>query len=138
MRTIHPLLLAKRIPLTYSKPQVIRLTSLGLVYTSASHSSQPTNNNRQALTYAQYDRELLEPDIDIGNQAFSSGNTGPQKRVNACMGHDDKTDAIVLRFVLQNVSETKVKVFRNENEIFLKRKELLENICETKVFSKRK
>jgi len=54
------------------------------------------------------------------------------------MGHDDKTDAIVLRFVLQNVSETKVKVFRNENEIFLKRKELLENICETKVFSKRK
>jgi len=33
---------------------------------------------------AQYDRELLEPDIDTGesaNQAFSSGNTGPHRRV---------------------------------------------------------
>jgi len=113
MRTIHPLLLAKTIPLTYSKPQVIRLMSLGLVYTSSSHSLQSTNNNRQAQMYAQYDRELLESDIDKGgyaNQAFSSGNTDPEKRV-ACMGHDDKTDAIVLRFVLQNVSETKVNVF---------------------------
>jgi len=87
--------------------------SLGLVYTSSSHSLQSTNNNRQAQMYAQYDRELLESDIDKGgyaNQAFSSGNTDPEKRV-ACMGHDDKTDAIVLRFVLQNVSETKVNVF---------------------------
>jgi len=33
---------------------------------------------------AQYDLKLLEPDIDIGesaNQAFSSGNTGPKRRV---------------------------------------------------------
>jgi len=41
---------------------------------SASHSTQPTNNNRQAQTYAaQYGRELLEhatePDIDIGKSA---------------------------------------------------------------------
>jgi len=39
---------------------------------------------RLVYTYAQYDRELLEPDIDIGesaNQAFSSGNTGPEQRV---------------------------------------------------------
>jgi len=47
--------------------------------------------------YAQYDRELLEPDIDIGesaNQALSSENTGPQWRV-ACVGHDHKTNAIL-------------------------------------------
>jgi len=68
---------------------------------SASHSTQPTSNNRQAQTYAaQYGRELLEhatePDIDIGksaNEAFSNGNTGPQRRV-ARMGHDLKIDAI--------------------------------------------
>ena len=37
---------------------------------------------RLVYTYAQYDRELLKPDIDTGespNQAFSSGKTGPQR-----------------------------------------------------------
>jgi len=67
--------------------------------------------------WAQYDRELLEPDIDIGesaNQAFSSGNTGPQGRM-ARMGHDDKTDAIFFDLVYEvfpkkseRVSETKI------------------------------
>jgi len=115
MCTIHPLLLAKKMPFAFSKPQVTRLMSqiphrhflknrssqqgktwTSIVCMSASHSSQPTNNNRQAQTYAQCGRELLKPDIDIGkpaNQAFSSGNTGPRPRV-ARMGHDHKTDAI--------------------------------------------
>ena len=111
-----------------------------LVYTSASHSSQPTNNNRQAQTYAQYDRELLEPDIDIGeyaNQAFSSGNTGPQKGV-ACMGHDDKTDAIFCSFYevfpKQKWSLFETKIIFFETKIFLFRKHLRnESVFETKV-----
>jgi len=71
---------------------------------------------RLVYTYAQYDRKLLEPDIDIGesaNQTFSSGNIGPQRRV-APMGHDHKTDAIF--------SICFTKCFRNKSEVFPKRK----------------
>jgi len=56
--------------------------------------------------------------INIGesaNQAFSSGNTGPQRRV-ARMGHDHKTDAIFFRFVLRSVSESKIKL---KNKVFV-------------------
>ena len=57
-----------------------------LKYISPSIGYRCHNKERLRLvyTYAQYDRELLEPDIDIGesaNQAFSSGNTGPEQRV---------------------------------------------------------
>jgi len=68
----------------------------------------------------EYDRELLELDIDIresANQAFLGGNTGPQRRV-ARMGHDHKTDAIFFRFVLRRVSETNVKVFPKRKQNF--------------------
>jgi len=106
---------------------------------------------RLVYTYAQYDRELLEQDIDIGEsayQVFSGGNTSPQRRV-AYMSHDRKSDSIFFRFVLRSVSETKVKVFPKRKSIFLKRKMFLfrkhlrnESVFETKVklflFLKRK
>jgi len=107
MRTIHPLLLARKIPFTYSKPQVIRIMS------QIPQRHFPKERFRLVYKYAQCDRELLELDIDKGEsakKAFSSGNTGPQGRV-ARMGHNHKTNAIFLRFVLRSVSETKVKVF---------------------------
>jgi len=47
----------------------------------------------QAQTYVQYQRELLEPDLGIGesaNQAFSSRNTGALRRL-ARMDHDQKS-----------------------------------------------
>jgi len=137
MRTIHPLFLAKKIPFTYSKPQVFVLCHKSLKDISPRIGYH--NKERLRLVYmsTQYDRELLEPDIDIGefpNQAFSSGNTGPQRRV-ARMGHDRKTDAIVFR----SVSKTKVKVFPKRKYIFLKRKCFyLKKICEMKVFWKGK
>jgi len=71
-------------------------------------------------TYAQYDRELLEPDIDIresANQTFSSRNTGPQRRV-AHMGHDHKTDAIFFDLYYEVFPKQKWKCFRDENKIF--------------------
>jgi len=87
----------------------------------------PQGKLRLVYTHAQHERELLEPDIDIEefpNQAFASGNTGPQRRV-ARMGHNLETDAIFFNFFT--------------NKIFLKRKSFyLENICEMKVFLKRK
>jgi len=51
------------------------------------------NKERLRLVYTctQYDHELPEPDIDkweSANQAFSSGNTGPQMRRVARMDHD--------------------------------------------------
>jgi len=74
---------------------------------------------RLVYTYAQYDRELLQPDIDIeefANQAFSSGNTGPQRRV-ARMGHNLKTDAIFFNFFAK-CFRNKSECFRNESNIF--------------------
>jgi len=70
----------------------------------------------------QYDRELLEPDIDIGefaNQALSSGNTAGHQRRVARMGHDHKTDAIFFSICFaecfrnksEGVSERKIKCF---------------------------
>ena len=93
------------------------------------HKERPSLHVRAILSRA------AEPDIDIGesaNQAFSSGNTGPQRRV-ARMGHDEKTDAIFsvyftkcFRSKSENVSETKIKIFWNENvfiqKTFAKRK----------------
>ena len=100
------------------------------------------NKERLGLvyTYSQYDRELMKLDINIGesaNQAFWSGSIGPQRRV-ASMGNDHKTDDIF--------SVCYTKCFRNKSESvsatkkkFFKRKGFhLENICEMKVFSKRK
>jgi len=72
MRTIHPLLLAKKMPFTHSKSQVIRLMS---------HIPQKQfpgigyhNKERLRLVYtsAQYDPEMLEPNIDIGESANPS------------------------------------------------------------------
>jgi len=103
---------------------------------SASHSTQPTNNNRQARTYAQCGRELLKPDIDIGesvNQAFSSGNICPRPRV-ARMGHDHKTDAIIFDLFYEVFPKQKWACFLNENKKFLKRKFFyLENIYKTSI-----
>ena len=79
-----------------------------------------------------------EPNIDIGEsakQAFSSGNTGPQRRVARTVD-DEKTDAIFCDLFYEVFPKQKWKCFRNKNTIFLKRKCFyLENICETKVFS---
>ena len=85
--------LGQKVTFTYSEPQVIRLMSqipqrliLGVV-----------ERLRLGYTYAQHDRELLERDIDIGQsakQAFSRGNTGPQRRV-ARMGTTTK----LMRFI---------------------------------------
>ena len=109
----------------------------------------------QAQTYVQYQRELLEPDLGIGesaNQAFSSRNTGALRRL-ARMDHDQRSWCdcfpICFTFFLQNesVSETKVKVFfETKMKLFLKRECLFgnhlrsESVFEMKVklFLKRK
>jgi len=117
MPTIHPLPLAKKIPFTYSKPQVIRLMS----QIPQRHFPRTGYHNKERLrlvdTYAQYDREQLKPDIDIeesANQAFSSGNTGPQRRV-ARMGHDHKTDVIFFSICFTKCSRNENNFFLNEN-----------------------
>ena len=53
------------------------------------------------------------------------------------MGHDEKLDAISFNLFNEVFPKQKWKCFRNENTIF-QNENVLENICETKVFSKRK
>jgi len=109
------------VPFTYSKPQVIRLMSQ-IPQRQIPQRIGCHNKERLRLVYryAQYDRELLEPDIDIGesaNQAFSSENPGPQRKV-AHMGQDHKTDVIFFRFICEVFPKQKWKCFRNENTFF--------------------
>jgi len=75
---------------------------------------------RLVYTYAQYDRELLEPDIDIGesaNQAFSSGNTGPEQRV-ARMGPRPQNWCDFFDLFYEGFPKQKWKCWQNENKIF--------------------
>ena len=135
MRTIYPLLLAKKIPFTYSTQQVVSLTSqIPQRYFPKCRSSQQGKTQNGLHVRAKWSR-ASEPDIDVAesaNQVFSSGNIGPQKRV-ARIGQDKK----LMRFFFDLFCE----VFPKRKYIFLKRKCFyLENICETKVilFLKRK
>ena len=74
MRTTHPLLLAKKIafPTLNHKLHVLYHKSPKDISSRIGYYSK--EKLRLVYTYAQYDRELMEPDIDIGesaNQAFS-------------------------------------------------------------------
>jgi len=79
---------------------------------------------RLVYKYAQYDRELPEPYIYIiesDNQAFSSGNTGPQRRVAGM--HRPRPQnwceffsicfTKCFRYKSESVSETKIEFFWN-------------------------
>jgi len=92
---------------------------LGLAYTSASHSSQLTNNNCQAQTCAQYDRELLEPDIEVGNLQIKLS----QVETLALSGgwHAWATTKKLMRFF----SVFFTKCFRNKSESVSETKMLL-------------
>ena len=84
IRTIHPLPLAKKIPFPYSKPQVIRLMSqIPQRHFPKARLSQQ-GKAQTSLHVRAIRLRATEPDIDIGesaNQALSSGNTGPQRKV---------------------------------------------------------
>jgi len=123
MRTIHALLLAKKIPFTYSKREVIRLTSQipqrhfpkdMLSQQRKTQTSLHVRAIRSRATGAAHRHRRMQI------KPFSNGNTGPQRRL-ARVGHDHKTDAIFsicftkcLRNKIESVSNTKI-IFLNEN-----------------------
>ena len=116
MRTIHPFLLTKKYHALTPNHKLYVLCHKSLKDISPRIGYNNKERLRLVYTNAHYDRELLEPDIDTGesaNQAFSSGNTGPQRRV-ARMVTTTKLMRF-FRFVLWSVSKTKIKFFQNEN-----------------------
>jgi len=138
MRTIHPLLLAKKIPFTYSKPQVIRLMPqipqrhFPKDRLSQGKTQSTRTRNTIASCWARHRHRRICKSSLLKRKHWPSteGGTHGARRKNWC-------DFFGLFYEV--FPKQKWKCFRNKNKNFLKRKCFYsENICETKVFSKRK
>jgi len=116
MRTIHPLLLGKKKLFTYSNlsHKLYALCHKSLKDISPRIRYHSNERLRLVYTYAQHDRGLLEPYTNIGesaNQAFSTGNTSPQ-RMLARMGHDQKSEVIFFDLFYEVFPKRKKKFFK--------------------------
>ena len=114
MRTIHPLLLGKKKLFTYSNlsHKLYALCHKSLKDISPRIRYHSNERLRLVYTYAQHDRELVEVNIDAGestNQALSSGNAGPQRRL-ARMGHDQKSEVIFFDLFYEVFPKRKKKI----------------------------
>ena len=135
MRTIHPILLAKKIPFTLShRLHVICHKSLNDISPRIGrHNKERLTTSlhvcaiRSPATGARHRRRICKSSLLKWKHwpSTEGGAHGPRRK-NRCD---------FFRLVLRSVSEINVKVFLKRKQNFFKRKCFyLENICETKVF----